>query len=142
MHDQMSFYYPTKRMRGSTDNVGIVNVTWNIDGPGDPEELEGAEVEYMFGKPGMYTVTLRVVDAERNTGEMVFEVVVNKADDGIPGGDVPGNGGNNGKGNETGEGGGSGVLVWVIVAICVVAAVVVGAIIIAVVVLKNGGKGR
>lgn len=116
----------TLNASASTDNAGIVNFTWEIDDPGGPQELEGAAVEYVFGKPGTYTVTLRINDAEGNIGNLAFDVVVNKTDDGIPGGDVPGNGGNSRNGNETGGGGGSGVLMWVVVAICsVVVAIVV-----------------
>ena len=126
----------------STDNAGIVNYTWNIDSPEESLELEGAEVEYVFGRPGTYTVTLRVVDAERNAGELVFEVVVAEVvvgDDDNDDDITPGEDDVNGTVEEQDE---SGVIVWVVMAGVVVIAVIVGAVIVAVFVLKKGGKEK
>ncbi|MFP3871481.1 MAG: InlB B-repeat-containing protein [Candidatus Natronoplasma sp.] len=56
----------------STDNVGIVNWTWYIEGLSDEAEgyvdmVEGETVDYVFPYQGSYDVTLLVSDAENNT---------------------------------------------------------------------------
>ena len=97
----------------STDNVGIVNYTWEIMVNNSQEKMMGEEVECIFGEPGTYRVTLRVGDVEGNMEELSFDVVVNESDDGKPdGGDTPGNGG--------------GVLVELVVVIVVLLVVILG----------------
>ena len=49
--------------RGSTDNVGIVNYTWTFNDGTDDITLYGAAPSHTFSVPGVYTVTLNVIDA-------------------------------------------------------------------------------
>ncbi len=52
---------------GSTDNVGIVNYTWNFTCNGSAVFLYDSEPRFTFWMPGNYTVTLTVLDAAGNT---------------------------------------------------------------------------
>ncbi len=48
---------------GSSDNVGITDYTWTIEG----SEYSGIEVQHTFNEPGNYTVTLNVSDEAGNS---------------------------------------------------------------------------
>ncbi|MCJ2541077.1 MAG: PKD domain-containing protein, partial [Candidatus Thermoplasmatota archaeon] len=50
----------------SLDNVGIVNWTWTVEGPGVNETYYGPEANHTFPDAGLYTVTLIVTDAAGN----------------------------------------------------------------------------
>jgi hypothetical protein len=50
---------------GSSDNIGIVNYTWNFT-DGALVMLYGLQPTYTFNMPGIFVVTLRVTDAEGN----------------------------------------------------------------------------
>jgi len=51
---------------GSTDNIGIINWTWKIDGPSDIVTLYGDETLYTFKEEGSYSIILTVRDAANN----------------------------------------------------------------------------
>ena len=118
---------------GSTDNVGIVNFTWEIGGPGGLEELEGEKAAHVFTGPGKYTVMLRVVDAEGNTGDLEFEVYVTEVvvEDDDEDDDVTPRDDDDDDGNEMVEGqGGSGIVVWVVVVVCVAVMLLAGGVLV------------
>ena len=75
----------------SSDNVGIVNYTWNFTDDGDVV-LYGAVVDYVFGSQGDYTVTLTVMDAAglSDTDTVVVRVseAVNEGPDADAGDDI------------------------------------------------------
>ncbi len=50
----------------SWDNVGVVNWTWTVEGPGVNEIHYGPEANHTFPDAGVYTVTLIVTDAAGN----------------------------------------------------------------------------
>ena len=50
---------------GSSDNIGIVNYTWNFT-DGGPVRLYGAQPAYTFNTPGIFVVMLKATDAEGN----------------------------------------------------------------------------
>jgi PKD repeat protein len=52
----------------STDNVGVVNWTWNFTYDGAPVTLYGPEVEWTFDIAGKYYIWLSVFDAVGNVG--------------------------------------------------------------------------
>ncbi|MEM2899402.1 MAG: PKD domain-containing protein, partial [Thermoplasmata archaeon] len=58
----------TLSARNSTDNVGIVNCTWDLDASNgiDNRDAFGLDFNATFLNPGVYTVTLHVFDAEGN----------------------------------------------------------------------------
>jgi parallel beta-helix repeat protein len=60
----------------STDDVGIVTWEWTFEYDGEPQNLPGSVVEFMFGKSGLYTVTLTVWDLSGNNGSATMRVVV------------------------------------------------------------------
>ena len=62
----------------STDNIGIVNYTWTIEGGAEDVVLSGEETNFTFTKPGTYTITLTVTDAAGNEDETTFDVQVMK----------------------------------------------------------------
>ncbi|MBS3816279.1 MAG: right-handed parallel beta-helix repeat-containing protein, partial [Candidatus Thermoplasmatota archaeon] len=62
---------------GSSDNVGIVNYTWIIEGT----EYYGEVVEYTFTDPGIYTVEMNVTDDAGNYDTDTVEVTVNDVTD-------------------------------------------------------------
>ncbi len=57
---------------GSSDNIGIKNYTWNIDG----ERLFGETVSYTFEEVGSHEVVLTVKDADGNKDESTITVQV------------------------------------------------------------------
>ncbi len=61
---------------GSTDNVAIVNWTWNFMYDGTPMTLYGEVVQFTFDDAGRYEVSLGVSDAAENRDVAVFEVMV------------------------------------------------------------------
>ncbi len=61
---------------GATDNVGVVNWTWLIEGEGGSIILEGERVVHRFTEPGDYRVTLVVEDLEGNAMATSFQVTV------------------------------------------------------------------
>ena len=61
---------------GSSDNLGIVNFTWNFT-DGTVVMLYGAGTEYIFQYPGCYTVTLKTIDAAGNWAVDIVSVTVN-----------------------------------------------------------------
>ena len=60
----------------SWDNVGVVNWTWTIEGPGVNETYYGPEANHTFPDAGVYTVTLNVTDAAGNSGSNSITVMV------------------------------------------------------------------
>ncbi|MFW6375871.1 MAG: PKD domain-containing protein, partial [Thermoplasmatota archaeon] len=61
----------------STDDTGIVNYTWTIEGA----EYYGEVVDYTFTEPGVYTVELNVTDDAGNYDTDTVEVTVNDVTD-------------------------------------------------------------
>ncbi len=66
---------------GSTDNVGIVEWIWNIDGPTGYVTLDEDEIYYSFKKKGSYTIILTVRDAANNQDSMDKIVTVKSRED-------------------------------------------------------------
>jgi len=62
--------------RGSSDNVWIVNYTWNFT-DGAPVTLYDVQSTYRFHHPGTFVVTLTVMDAAGNRGIDTLTVTVN-----------------------------------------------------------------
>ena len=60
---------------GSTDNLGVVNWSWDLDGDGDFDAY-GAVVEHAYAAAGNYPVRLVVRDAWDNTDDAVRNVLV------------------------------------------------------------------
>lgn len=67
----------------SSDNVGIENFTWVINGSGVEDLLYGKIVSHRFQTPGIFNVTLMVRDAAGNIDSSTLNVVVSD----VPGGD-------------------------------------------------------
>ena len=65
----------------STDNVGIVNYTWNFTDKGAPVKLYGKMPSYTFDSMGKYNVTLAVKDA---AGLTDVDAIIITVVDGIP----------------------------------------------------------
>jgi PKD repeat protein len=61
----------------STDNVGIVNYTWNFTYNGTIVTLHGVSPSFQFWTPGNYTVTLTVRDAAGNYASDTVLIIVN-----------------------------------------------------------------
>ena len=61
---------------GSTDNTGIEKYEWNISEDG--KSLLGRSRDNMFNSAGVYTVTLKVTDADGNSDVITFEIEVTK----------------------------------------------------------------
>ncbi len=62
---------------GSTDNVGVTEWIWNIDGPlGNGIVRVGKEITYFFQSAGNYSFTLTVYDSARNSNSVYFNVIV------------------------------------------------------------------
>ncbi len=76
--DMIIDMYETVHFDGSasTDNVGIVNWTWNFTYDGSPMSLYGPEVEWTFDIAGKYYVYLHVHDAVGNVGSQWVSVYV------------------------------------------------------------------
>jgi len=72
---------------GSTDNVGIINYTWNFEYNNSDISLYGEEVKFSFQVSGKYNITLMVTDVRNNSDTANFTVTV------LP---VEGNGDSNG----------------------------------------------
>ncbi len=62
----------------STDNIGISNYTWYINGSSS-HVLYGVEVSYTFQSAGNYTITLIVRDSAGNVGTTTMPETVNAA---------------------------------------------------------------
>ncbi len=62
---------------GSSDNVGIANYTWSVDGT----RLYGEVVQYTFTSPGNYEVILNVTDDTGNHDTDTCSIAVNGAPD-------------------------------------------------------------
>ncbi len=64
--------------KNSTDNVAIVNWSWDFDASDgiDNRDASGEEVDKAFANPGTFTVTLRVVDAAGNMNTTQRTIVV------------------------------------------------------------------
>ena len=60
----------------STDNVGVESCTWTFLDGGVLQILDGENVTYEFANPGIYSVTLRVADAEGNWDTDVIVITV------------------------------------------------------------------
>jgi parallel beta-helix repeat protein len=60
----------------STDNVGIVNYTWNFTYGSQPITLYGINANYVLGIPGAYVITLTVYDAEGNSDSESIVITV------------------------------------------------------------------
>jgi PKD repeat protein len=50
---------------GSSDNVGVVNWTWTFS-DGGPVSLYGEDPVHVFPEPGLYEITLEIIDAAGN----------------------------------------------------------------------------
>jgi parallel beta-helix repeat protein len=61
---------------GSSDNVGIVNWTWELEYDGSPVTLHGSTADFSFMVPGTYRVTLTVLDAAGLSSMDIIEVIV------------------------------------------------------------------
>ncbi len=62
---------------GSFDNIGILNHTWSfMDGGGTNIVLYGQGPAYLFDLPGVYSITLSVLDGANNTASDVLVVTV------------------------------------------------------------------
>ncbi|MFO8051860.1 MAG: PKD domain-containing protein, partial [Thermoplasmatota archaeon] len=70
---------------GSSDNVGITDYTWEIDG----EVLDGMEVNYTFDEVGIYTIELKVSDGENPTVSTSYNITIRDADDPVISLEVP-----------------------------------------------------
>jgi hypothetical protein len=68
--------------RGSSDNIGIVTYLWDIDSSNGIDwsspDCIGQSPTYIFVEPGLYIVTIRVVDAEGNIDEDTVTITVNE----------------------------------------------------------------
>jgi len=62
--------------RRSTDNVAVTSWTWTFTYEGTPVRLLGSTQNYTFDRPGTYTVTLKVEDAEGLSDETSLSVNV------------------------------------------------------------------
>lgn len=60
----------------SSDNVGVVNYTWNFTYKGNNVELYGPAPEFVFDDLGIYIVTMEVRDAARNSATASVQVMV------------------------------------------------------------------
>lgn len=63
---------------GSTDNVAVVNWTWDFDHNGSAVELFGESVRFAFERPGTYIVRLTVRDAAGLEDEATMAIEVGK----------------------------------------------------------------
>jgi hypothetical protein len=65
------------RDMGSTDNVGVTDWVWTIDGPlGDGIVRVGKEIIYFFQSSGNYSFALTVYDSAGNSDSIHFNVIV------------------------------------------------------------------
>ncbi len=65
---------------GSTDNIGIVNYTWDfVDATS--QTLYGVSPSYMFANPGTFVVTLTATDAEANSDTDTVTITVRDTTD-------------------------------------------------------------
>ena len=62
---------------GSSDNVGIVNYTWNFTYDAQEQYMYEISPSFTFHKPGQYVVTLSAKDAEGNVGQDTAKATVN-----------------------------------------------------------------
>jgi hypothetical protein len=62
---------------GSIDDFGIMNYTWGFDYNGSEQLLYGSAVEFTFGIPGQYNVTLNVTDSmgKQDTDVVIVTIV-------------------------------------------------------------------
>ena len=97
---------------GSWDNVGIVNYSWEFQYNDTAVELYGRNQFFLFDIPGLYPISLTVMDLEGNSdsGEFLLTVLNangtipdNGSGNGTPPGGDDGNGTSTGDGNETEE---------------------------------------
>ena len=65
---------------GSTDNVGIVNFTWNFEYNNSSIFLYGENVKFSFMHSGRYNITLMLKDAFNNTDSANFTLTVQSRD--------------------------------------------------------------
>jgi hypothetical protein len=76
---------------GSTDNVGVTEWVWMMDGPLGNQTLVGKEITFFFERAGNYSMTLTVYDSAGNHDSHSFYVLVSEKpedfdadNDGIP----------------------------------------------------------
>ncbi len=76
---------------GSTDNVGVTEWIWMMDGPLGNQTLVGKEITFFFERAGNYSMTLTVYDSAGNHDSHSFYVLVSEKpedfdadNDGIP----------------------------------------------------------
>ena len=62
--------------RNSTDNVAVVGYTWSFTYDGAPRSLTGAQSQWTFTLPGVYTVVLTVEDAKGLSDSVSITVTV------------------------------------------------------------------
>jgi hypothetical protein len=60
---------------GSTDNIGIVDYTWDFT-DGTAQVLNGVTPSYLFANPGVFVVTLTVTDFDGNTDSDTVTITV------------------------------------------------------------------
>jgi len=65
---------------GSSDNIGIVNYTWNLFDL-VPHEMDGISVNYTFHNAGVFNVTLKANDSAGNQGVDTVVITVNDITD-------------------------------------------------------------
>jgi PKD repeat protein len=61
---------------GCTDNVALISIKWTFDYDGEPQVLNGTSPEFVFHTPGVYDVTLGVLDVALNWAEDTVTVTV------------------------------------------------------------------
>lgn len=61
---------------GSTDDEGIVNYTWNFTYNSMDTYLYGINPQFTFGIPGVYVVTLKVIDAQGEWDSDTVQITV------------------------------------------------------------------
>lgn len=59
----------------STDDKGIVNFTWSYQENGTSKKFFGPDPRHVFEVPGVYTVTLTVIDGQGNTNNDTLTVI-------------------------------------------------------------------
>ncbi len=69
---------------GSTDNVAINSWTWTFVYDGAQKELAGQDAQFYFITPGVYEVTLRVVDKAGNSASTSITITVLDIIDPVP----------------------------------------------------------
>ncbi len=65
---------------GSTDNTKITNLTWSFEYGGDEVRLYGTDASFIFVVPGIYNITLTVIDTGGNVHRDYLTLTVRDSD--------------------------------------------------------------